>query len=333
MTQATGFSAFDAALNLDLRQRAEAELLHLQLTQKLQRRGLVAGGFLQGSFARKTMRRPLHDVDKVLILPRGQEDAIRSARGGPDRVVDALESAIHEEYRGTTFERKRHALGLTLPGHTFRFDAVPAFEIPGERAVLIATRDAQSIADEWEWSNTRDLIDVVATRNDACGGRFIHWVRMAKEMVAHRVGEDLPGLHTESLCFIANTDDVDNPIALERFFASASASLDTGYTDPTGYDRLSDKLPLEIRRRASEQFSLCARIASEARALAANGDDDNACRLWQSIFGQAFPAPAAPSAHDVLEASFAGTGLTSLGTPTSSPTARHRIQTTRSWAP
>jgi Second Messenger Oligonucleotide or Dinucleotide Synthetase domain len=333
MTHGTAFVTFDSALNLDPRERLAAEVLHRDLTTKLQRRGLVRAGFLQGSFARKTMRRPLHDVDKVLLLPPDVEAAIRSQRGGPDRVMDALEAAITADYPGTTFKRKRHALGLTIPGRHFQFDAVPAFEIPGDRAVLIANREADMVDDEWEWSNTRLLIDVVAERNQACDGRFVHWVRMGKEMAAHRIGEGLPGLHIESLCFIANSDHVEDAMACEQFFRVAAARLDSGYYDPTGRDRLSDRLSHEVRVRASTEFSTASLLAAEARRLALNDDHDNACRLWQAIFGQAFPAPPAPTPQAALAASFAGTGLTSLGTPTSSPSAQRHIRPTRPWNP
>ena len=333
MDQDTAFSAFDSALNLDPRERVAAEVLHRELTGKLRRRGLIRDGFLQGSFARKTMRRPLHDVDKVLLLPAELEGLVRSQRGGPDRVMDELEKAITADYPGTTFERKRHALGLTLPGYHFRFDAVPAFEIPDDRAVLIANREADTLEGEWEWSNTRALMDVVAERNQACHGRFVHWVRMGKEMAAHHIGDGMPGLHVESLCYIANSEDVGDAVACEQLFRVAAAQLDTGYYDPTGHDRLSDRLSPEVRVRASTEFSACSLLAAEARQLALFNDHDGACRLWQTIFGQAFPAPALPSPQAALAASFAGAGLTSLGTPTSSPSAQRHIRPARSWSP
>ncbi|MHB8719726.1 MAG: SMODS domain-containing nucleotidyltransferase [Candidatus Dormibacteria bacterium] len=331
MDQGAAFSAFDSALNLDARERVAAEILHRDLTSKLRRRGLVRDGFLQGSFARKTMRRPLHDVDKVLLLPPEAEGLVRSQRGGPDRVMNELEAAIVADYPGTTFERKRHALGLTIPGYHFQFDAVPAFEIPVDRAVLIANREADTLEGEWEWSNTRVLMDVGAKRNQACDGRFVHWVRMGKEMAAHRIGDNLPGLHIESLCFIANSDVASDAVACEQLFRVASAQLDTGYYDPTGHDRLSDRLSYEVRARASAEFSACSRLASEAQLLALNGDHDGACQLWRTVFGQAFPAPPPPRPEDALAASFAGVPLTSLGTPSAS--AQRHIRPVRSWSP
>jgi hypothetical protein len=156
---AQAFKAFDTNLNLDPAERTEAQDLHNDITDLLKRNNIAVAGFLQGSFARKTMLRPLHDVDKVVIL---YEDLTGI---GPEEMMDKLESVIAEEYPSATFERSRHALKITLPDHDFHFDTVPAWETAGETDdILIANRDSGG----WDVSNTRELIRPAGGSSTRC---------------------------------------------------------------------------------------------------------------------------------------------------------------------
>ena len=330
MDQSQAFNTFDDGLKLDPAERREAEWIHTEMTHHVQADGVIVGGFLQGSFARKTMRAPLGDVDKVFLLDPRLE-SLRSVSGGPDRAMDAIQASVARKYEGTTFERKKHALRVIFPDHTFHFDAVPAFDLGDD--VLIANREAIALDDEWETSNTRLLIRTVSERNLACLGSFVNWVRMGKEMVAQLLDGDLPGLHTESLCFAANTKRVSHDEACCRLFEIGQQLLRDGYTDPTGVDVLSNRLYPGVRARAQQAFALAATRAREAQALAANKDPGNACRVWRSIFGEAFPAPAPQSVEHALSQSFAGHGLTSVGTVTATAAAVQQSIRTRSWAP
>ena len=188
-TTAEAFATFDRALNLDPDERAAAQDLHNALTDLLIAKGIARSAFLQGSFARKTMLAPLHDVDKIIVLHSSMADLT------PDEVMDEIQSVIESEYPDSTFDRSRHALKVQLDDYEFHFDCVPAWELDNDDGdVEIANRDSE----EWDWSNTRTLIRVVADRNGETNGRFIHWVRMAKHAVARVAGNEIPGLHVES---------------------------------------------------------------------------------------------------------------------------------------
>jgi Second Messenger Oligonucleotide or Dinucleotide Synthetase domain len=336
MNQGAAFQAFDEHLNLDPAQRQRAERLHAEMTEFLISEGLIVGGFLQGSFARKTMRAPLHDVDKVVLLPVSQEAAIRAQLRGPDAVMDSLERAIDRRYHGTTFERKKHVLQSTLPGYDFPLDIAPAFEGPADGVgdVFIANREAVDPAEAWERSNTRALMRVVSARNAVTLGRFIHWVRMGKEMAAQWIGPELAGMQTESLCYAANTKPTDDATACQRLFDVATRLLSGDYFDPTGVQVISRRLAPDLKARALEAFRQCADQAQEARALAAAGDDDNACVIWHSIFGDAFPVPVGQTVQDAFAKSYAGAAsITSAGLVSHTPAARQPSRGSRAWAP
>src|SRR5436189_87450 len=96
-----------------------------EAVRRVQRRsppGVATGGFLQGSFARKTMLPPLHDVDKIIILGGGYTTATN-----PDSVMDDIEGAINRAYPVVTFDRSRHAVKIDIEDDPFMFDSVPAF--------------------------------------------------------------------------------------------------------------------------------------------------------------------------------------------------------------
>jgi hypothetical protein len=63
------FEQFDSAISLSPVERARAMVRHQKINVVLTDTGLAVTTFLQGSFARKTMRRPLKDVDIVVLLP------------------------------------------------------------------------------------------------------------------------------------------------------------------------------------------------------------------------------------------------------------------------
>src|ERR1017187_2172701 len=62
------FGQYDSDLNLDPAEHLRALKFHNELTAALKFDGLISTAFLQGSFARKTMLKPLRDIDKVVIL-------------------------------------------------------------------------------------------------------------------------------------------------------------------------------------------------------------------------------------------------------------------------
>jgi hypothetical protein len=318
---AQAFKAFDTNLNLDPAERTEAQDLHNDITDLLKRNNIAVAGFLQGSFARKTMLRPLHDVDKVVIL---YEDLTGI---GPEEMMDKLESVIAEEYPSATFERSRHALKITLPDHDFHFDTVPAWETAGETDdILIANRDSGG----WDVSNTRELIRTVSDHNQSTGGRFIHQVRMAKHAISRIAGHDIPGLHVESWAFEAITDQIDAEAAVAATLGMAAHRLGGPYYEPTGVDRISDRLrPAGLAHKTAIEGA--ASRAAEARALTDAGDDNEAIRIWHDLLGEEFPEPQSATAGDSLRNAFLGGSITSSGGVAQSKAGRQHSQPTRSW--
>ena len=314
------FDVLDDALKLDPKVRNAVETVHNELGDLLVKAGVAKRTRLQGSFARHTMRGPeLHDVDKVVELIDDLRDQL-AGPGGPARAVVLIQRALAPHLPGARFELKQHALAITLPDGTFGFDAVPAFNPEvGTGWIQIADTDD----DAWEPSNTYVLIDTIAARNQACDGRFVHQVRMVKQAV-HEAGLDefLPGLHVEAFAYQAITTTMEHPDAVAASLTMGARLLGGCYTDPTGVDRISDRLnPTDVMKAAVGMQRLAMR-AVEAQQIGVR-DEDAAAKMWAEIFGPPFPSPS-NAERSFLQTLHLGAGVA---------TASRRTPTTRAWRP
>jgi len=315
------FDTFDENLKLDPDERAEAIKTHNEITDLLRDAGLIVGAFLQGSFARKTMISPLRDIDKVVIL----HPSLRTL--DPDQVMDRLQRVLAPLYPNARFTRSRHALQMDFGPDTFSFDIVPAWETDtDDDDVLIANRDTGG----WERSNTRQLIRVIAERNNRTGGRWVHQVRMGKQVIKHRLDGVIPGLHVESWAYMVIKERLDHDEALARILEAGARLVGGTYTDPTGKDQISERLKPEALA-AKGALQEIARRAREARRLTDAGDHNEAIRIWHDLCGEPFPEPKAQTTTDALAGAFHGGSVTSSGTVTSARTSPQVARPGRSW--
>lgn len=329
MKTSDAFERFDSNLNLDPDERLRAEAFHNGLSLGLRAEGLISGSFLQGSFARKTMLKPLRDIDKVLILPEGMRD-LKSRERGAQEAAKVIELALQRMYPKASVERSRHAIQLDLGDDTFSFDVVPAFESDDDSDdVMIIDLGRDGTDSAWKRSNTRRLIDVVRSRNKDCAGRFVHQVRFVKHWARQHLEAVLPGLHVESIAFACIDEQLRDDEAVERIFACGARLLGPlqGYTDPTGVDPISRKLDQAARQSAFNAFVEASETANKAMDRERLGDSDGANSHWYSIFGDPFPEPGKYEADYLRSLSLGGAVASASGATVGVARA------TRAWRP
>jgi hypothetical protein len=322
MTLKERFEALDTNLKLDDGARSAAIEAHNKLNDLLVDAGIAKRTRLQGSFARKTMLPPLHDIDKVIELVDSLAEELKTA-GGPLKAFELIRDVIADAEPGATFKVKKHAVGIVLPGQDFDFDAVPAFSDETSDTKWIEIADTED--DAWEASNTYELISTISTRNQDCEGLFVRQVRMVKQ-AAKAAGVDLPGLHLETFAYNAITTKMSHPVAVEAALATAAQMLLGDYTEPTGVDTISARLTDTERAVAQLAMSKLATRAAEASKLAADGQEDAAARIWSEILGDPFPAP---DDTETLRGLNRGLGLGTTGLLTT----QHHTPRTRPWRP
>lgn len=326
----TSFLILDENLNLDPVVRFTAQNLHNTIRDDLKAIGLIAGSFLQGSFARKTMLKPLKDVDIVCLLPEERWERLRGP-GGPGSAMESFKAPITARWPGVQFDvgekPSGKALRVTLPGIDFTIDLVPAFDQPGDY-VLIGDR----FEDTWEPSNTRIQLRRVADRNQATDGRFVHQVRELKELTKHQAALGfVKGIVVESLAFAAIGTKVADKDAVAAVLAHAQDAVKGPILEPAGDDDVTAKWTAEEREAAGRAYAQAARAAVEALALERAGDEDAAIGVWHSLFGDNFPSAPIRPERDVMTAFAAGT-VSSAGRPSITRAGHQPAPPGRSWS-
>lgn len=324
------FSQFEEALNLNPAERKAAQDRHRQISDVLSEAGLAVTTFLQGSFARKTMLKPLKDVDMVIVLPYAVAAELQRP-GGPEYAMTLLRAAVSEAFPDATFDPDgphAHALQVVFPDCTFTFDLVPAYADPdGGEDVFIADRDR----DCWERSNTRRLNRVVSERNKATDGRFVHQVRQLKSFKTdHPVLDETAGLPWEGLAHDVITRKVPHQQAVADTLQHAAAALTGPVYDPTGVDDLTVEWTHKERAAYVAAAEDASRKADEARRLEADGEHDAAIELWHEVLGDPFPEAPTQNADDALSALAAGS-ITSTGRAASSRRGNQPVRPGRAW--
>jgi len=327
---AAAFNQFDEGLNLDPAERKAAQRRHRQVTECLIAVGLAVTTFIQGSFARKTMLKPLKDVDLVIVLPESLAAQLRRP-GGAAHAIALVRQAISDAFPDAQFDvhdTPAHALQVIFPDLEFTFDLVPAFADPaGTEDVFIADREN----DTWERSNTRTLNGVISERNQATDQRFVHQVRMVKSFKKdHPVLDETCGLLWESPAYGAITTKMAHSEAVASTLEHAAQALTGAVYDPTGADDLTAEWTTQEREAYVAAVRTAAHRAAEALRLDADDDHDGAIELWHSILGDPFPDVPPQSATAAWE-NLAGGGITSDGRAVRSPRANQPVRPARSW--
>jgi hypothetical protein len=328
-TVAAAFDTFDQAINLDTSERDRAQARHREVSDCLIEAAIAKSTFLQGSFSRKTMRRPLKDVDMVVVFPAQFWPDLEHY---PAKALDLLKQPLRERFRGIirfdVHDRPAKALQVIFDDCPFTFDLVAGFEDPaGGEDMFIANRETGT----WERSNSRTLRRVVAERNQATNGRFVHQVRMVKEFKAqHPELKELCGLACEALTYAAVTRKMAHADAVAATMRQAAITVMGPVMDPTGADDLSVKWTSEQRRSFAAVLRGGADRAGEALRLDADGAPDAAIDVWCSMLGEDFPAAASQSESDALRY-LAGGSVTSSGRATSSPRGAQPLRPARAW--
>lgn len=327
----SSFAKLDENLNLDSFVRLQAQNLHNTIRDDLTKAGLIAGSFLQGSFARKTMLKPLKDVDIVCLLPVYMWEVL-SGPEGPGKAMESFKPPIEERWPGVQFdvgdEPSGKALRVTVPGVDFTVDLVPAFDQEDDY-VLIGDR----FEGTWEPSNTRIQLKTVSDRNRATGGRFVHQVREAKKLTKHH--EDLEfvsGIVVESLAYAVIARELPDKVAIGLFLDHAEDAVKGPVIEPAGEDDVTAKWTSEERQAAARVYGQASGKAVEALALERAGDMDAAIDVWHSLFGDSFPSAPHRSVQNALTALAAGS-VTSTGRPSTTQAAQQVSGPGRSWSP
>lgn len=285
------FAELDEELNLDPAQREQAQERHNAIRAALDEAGLVSSSFLQGSFARKTMLKPLKDVDIVVVLKPEFWDRL-SGPDGPQTAMGWFKTIVGEHWPDAMFDQgeapSAKALRVTFADIDFDIDLVPAFDTD-DGNVLIGDREQRC----WEPSNTRRQNVAVAQRNQETAGRFVHQVRELKSLVKNHGELDfIKGIVVESMAFAVITSKAKDKHAVVDTLEHARIAVRGQVIEPAGDDDVTVKWTRSERELAVRIFDHMAAQAAEAMRLEADNDIGAAMDVWHDLIGDPFPTAA-----------------------------------------
>jgi hypothetical protein len=252
--------------------------------------------FGSGSLARSTQLDPVHDVDLVIVYRAedhpewGQPgasaaEALEYTRGRVTDLLGATRGTVEKLVRLTRW--RNHAVKCFVDPwdapDAFTVDAMPALRQP-DGTLLIP----QAATNVWITVDPEYLIDAVAERQREWE-HFRPMVRVLKKW-RHSVPTKVKSLVMEVLALRCMPRGGTRPEALRAFFTAAATEVNWGVDDPAGHcGPIQPDLDTTALREALEDAS---EVATRACSLAANGDSDEARRVWQEVLGSDFPAPA-----------------------------------------
>jgi hypothetical protein len=237
-----------------------------------------------GSAGRKTLIRPVHDVDVFAVFDDSQ--VWNSYRADSKQLLYRVREAL-TDFRVETVGARGQAVRLFYSSGP-HVDITPAFRVFGflgdQQGYYIPRGDGG-----WQQTDPYVHHDFMAQRNQDLGGYLKPLVRLLKRW--NRVHSSrLESFHLELVTqAVFGTIGSNTRDAVRFFFEHADSYLHV--SDPAGYSGdLAAGLTSTQEQAIRQSFSTAAAHARRAQANEALGNPAEACRQWRIIFGDEFPA-------------------------------------------
>lgn len=292
MTMQARFKEFASALEITCGEQKDASALHTDVRQRPDGSSLkIEHDFLSGSYARETKIRPLKDIDLVMIL---EEDAYPEydEDGDPaallDEVKDVLDG-LYEDDDTVTVEMQHRSVNLRFSNPPYGFDVVPAFVVGGD---VLRIPDRKH--DMWPRTNPAKHQELLTEANDAqhTDGTIVPIIKMLKGWNTNQGGV-VKSFWIEAQAMRVFASEIESyPKGVSEFFHRAADLILEPCPEPAGVGPDIDiSLTDEERHVKRQKFLGFAQLADQALQCEADGDEDEAHRLWYEIFGDPFPKP------------------------------------------
>lgn len=299
------FEKFHRLIALDDGRVERIKSAHLTLRDNVRADGplsnVLAGLFLQGSYAQSTAIRPADrtefDVDVVLAIDASNRDpwSLSSLRP-PEQLIDWVASRLRQcrEYEGKV-RRKGRCVQIKYAGD-FHMDVVPAHAPDGGESGLKIPDAASS---EWIKSNPKGYLAWCTTQNRETDGRFtrvtkyMKWWRDNKVALAYRpksiVLQTLIGKHLPRQ---ADSDALALTQVMERM-TTEFGTIQFLSSVPTVDNPSQPGENLAKRWNNEAAFAFGERLrdaARRARSALEERRDAISVELWQQVLGDRFPS-------------------------------------------
>lgn len=258
--------------------------------------------FQSGSFARRTHKQPIHDLDLVVIFDEEKhldwgrpgesaEDALGYVRGRVNALLGETNGTVGNEIRLAS--PRNHAVKCFRgdPDEPeFTVDVMPALRRDG---MLLIPEKA---SEKWVPTNPEYLIREVLARQSEWS-RYQGTIRILKGWAtnwAEKRGIKIKSLVMEVLALELLEVAGNRPAALKSFFVASAWHIQNGNRVMDPADVCGDIQPDLDIEVLGDALAESADLAARAISAAANSDQRKAVDLWGQVFGDGFPDPPPP---------------------------------------
>jgi len=272
-----------------------------------------------GSFARRTKKRPLDDIDMMIALSAESgvyhecsdrieiyipESAYKlkalcfddTTTLSSRKVINKFMSLLKQvpQYEKAEIKRNMEATTLNLKSYTWTFDLVPCFFTQKDRL----NRDYYLIPDgQGHWKKTDPRIDRkrVNDINQLHNGNVLNVIRLMKywnrrptmpSMSSYLIENMILDFYSTQRTKASGYVDLEVPKVLQYI----QASIFYPVNDPKGIQGNINQLSYEDQEKISTRAHRDYLEASEARDLENEGDHKLSIAKWSEVFGLNFPA-------------------------------------------
>jgi hypothetical protein len=273
-----------------------------------------------GSFARRTKKRPLDDIDLMVGLHAQGASYLSDAAGvisvtinpatnlkafcndytntlNSRKVINRFigKCADVPQYEKAEIKRNGSAAVLALKSYDWHFDIVPCFMTVVESW---NGRNYYLIPDglgNWKKTDPRIDRDRAQTLNQTHDGHVLDVVRVVKYWNKRPTMPSMCSYLLETIIFdyygdqsVVASKYVD--VEIPKVLTSIATSVLSQVNDPKGIQGNINNLSWDDRNKISERARVDQQRAVDARRLESEGDHKGSIQKWGEIFGSEFPA-------------------------------------------
>lgn len=259
--------------------------------------GLTLDSFLNGSYARRTVIRPIKDVDIIVVVDADW------MQGDPSRAMEALRRKLAQRYPDWRTRRQRRAVKVTLSD--IDLDVVLAVAPSGlDHSLRIPDRELRS----WIETDPKRQLKLTGILGARTGGNYPRLVRLFKSWARARVAApDRPSSFVLecAVYHVLAAQPADFSGQIDAAFETMMQRLlawDFGrgrnllpWAAPIVSDPALPESNVAKRWPSAGADRVRSRIEHALRSLDRvhrSRYDDTEVRHWGTVFGSPFPAPS-----------------------------------------
>lgn len=295
LTIAQAFNSLFGALEPTEGERDKAKNQQQRVREKLEALLKLIDTYLSGSYRRRTLIRPLDDIDLLIVLnflTYGQK--IKLDASGAAAALDLIEDALDDAYPSTEKHRHDCCIQVQFAGTGIGFDILPVYRFTDDEFWMPDERRGL-----WIRTNPREVQRLVSDANqNKCGEWLVPLVKLLKAW-KDKNSVNLRGFHLEALAYHAlNHVPINEREGLAYLFDKLATTVCYPTPDIWPLGENADAYLSQTNRLAA---SAALQSAASAAASAVKAENDEsiseAHSIWYSLFGDRYPETGARRAE------------------------------------